>query len=39
MPTITKPDEIIVKMKAVCINTGDTQFASGQFGILFGDRL
>ncbi|KAH7006343.1 hypothetical protein EDB82DRAFT_422771, partial [Fusarium venenatum] len=34
IPTITKPNEVLVKMKAVCINTGDTKFASGQFGIL-----
>ncbi|KAG8674312.1 hypothetical protein FPOAC2_00321 [Fusarium poae] len=39
IPTITKPNEVLVKMKAVCINTGDTKFASGQLGFLFGDRV
>ncbi|KAM0296116.1 hypothetical protein HYE67_008196 [Fusarium culmorum] len=39
IPTITKPNEVLIKMKAVCINTGDTQFAAGQLGFLFGDRL
>ncbi|KAF4970883.1 hypothetical protein FSARC_2153 [Fusarium sarcochroum] len=35
-PTITKPNEVLIRMKAVVISTGDTQFASGQFDILFG---
>ncbi|KAF5023447.1 hypothetical protein F66182_4492 [Fusarium sp. NRRL 66182] len=34
MPTITKPNDVLVRMKAVAINTGDTQFASGAFDIL-----
>ncbi|KAM0551776.1 hypothetical protein ACHAPJ_008345 [Fusarium lateritium] len=35
-PTFTKPNEVLIRMKAVGINTGDTQFASGQFDLLFG---
>ncbi|KAF4448714.1 hypothetical protein F53441_7923 [Fusarium austroafricanum] len=34
IPTITKPYEVLLRMKGVAINTGDTQLASGEFGIL-----
>lgn len=34
MPTINKPDDILLQMKAVGINTGDTQFASGTLSLL-----
>ncbi|KAM0345542.1 hypothetical protein ACHAPU_006470 [Fusarium lateritium] len=34
LPTITKPDEVLLHMKAVAINTSDTQFASGAMAIL-----
>ena len=39
MPNITKPDQVLLKMGAVCINTEDTRLPSGQFRILIGDRL
>ncbi|KAH6960459.1 chaperonin 10-like protein [Fusarium avenaceum] len=34
MPTINKPDDILLQMKAFGINTGDTQFASGALSLL-----
>ncbi|KAH7196568.1 chaperonin 10-like protein [Fusarium flagelliforme] len=39
IPAITKPDEVLLKMGAVCINTEDTRFPAGQLNILIGDRL
>ncbi|KAF4468105.1 zinc-binding dehydrogenase [Fusarium albosuccineum] len=34
-PKITKPEHVLLRMRAVAINTGDTQFASGMLDILF----
>ncbi|KAF7548470.1 hypothetical protein G7Z17_g7037 [Cylindrodendrum hubeiense] len=33
-PTITKPDQVLLRMRAVAINTGDTQFAAGMMDIV-----
>lgn len=35
IPKITKPNQLLLRMKAVAINTGETQFASGQFDLLY----
>lgn len=33
-PTITKPEDVLLRMRAVAINTGDTQVASGMLDVL-----
>lgn len=35
IPKITKPNQLLLRMKAVAINTGETGFASGQFDLLY----
>nr|RBQ98723.1 hypothetical protein FVER53263_00314 [Fusarium verticillioides] len=35
IPKITKPNQLLLRMKAVAINTGETGFAAGQFDLLY----
>lgn len=32
-PSIAKPGQVLLKMKAAAINTGDTQFAAGMMDL------
>ncbi|KAH7155712.1 chaperonin 10-like protein [Dactylonectria estremocensis] len=38
-PAITKPEDVLLKMRAVAINTGDTQIASGMMDMLQKQEL
>ncbi|KAM5384483.1 hypothetical protein ACJZ2D_001519 [Fusarium nematophilum] len=33
-PKITKPEDVLLRMRAMAMNTGDTQFASGMLSVL-----